>query len=62
MTTDEERLRSINSARQFMDDLLFAKTRPKTVAELRKRAYWILRHFPEAWWVDLLKAKKRVNK
>jgi hypothetical protein len=41
-----EQRRALLKARNLLRDLLHPSTRPKTVKELRERAYSALRHFP----------------
>lgn len=50
MTIDSERLRSINAARDLLDELLWAKQ--IRLLEMRKKIGRVLRHYPEAHWVE----------
>ena len=54
MTIDPERLRAIDMARDFLRQIHGDKA--MKVSDLRNKAYWILRHYPEDYWVaDLRK-------
>ncbi len=46
MTLPYERTNSVKQARDFLRDLLDPKKTPRIPKEIRKRAYWALRHFP----------------
>jgi hypothetical protein len=57
MTIEPERLRAIDAAREFLSEIHGGKA--MKVSELRKRAYWILRHYPEKYWVDDLRKERK---
>ena len=46
MTLPSERTRAVHNAREFLRSLLDPKKTPKVPKEIRKQAYWVLRHFP----------------
>jgi hypothetical protein len=46
MTLPDERYRAVQKAREFLRDLLDPKKTPRIPKEIRKRAYWALKHFP----------------
>lgn len=46
MSLKHEQHRSLLLTREFLFDLLFTDTRPKTVGEIKKRANQCLKHFP----------------
>jgi hypothetical protein len=46
MSLKYEQYHSLKKTQSFLRDLLFTDTRPKTVKELKARAYSCLRHFP----------------
>jgi hypothetical protein len=46
MSLKYEQHHSLKKTQSFLRDLLFTDTRPKTVKELKDRAYSCLRHFP----------------
>jgi hypothetical protein len=49
MTLPIERFRSVMNAREFLRDLLDPKKTPRIPKEIRKRAYYALKHFPSDW-------------
>ena len=46
MSTKEERYYALLKTKEFLQDLLDTKKRPKTIKELKERARICLRHFP----------------
>ncbi len=58
MTLPDERTRSIESAREFLRDLLDPAKTPKVPKAIRRRAYACLRHFPHDY--ELKKAFQKV--
>ena len=46
MSLRNEQYWALKKTRQFLSDLLFPKTRPKSVKELRDRVFSCTRHFP----------------
>lgn len=46
MSLKYEQYHSLKKTQNFLRDLLSTDTRPKTVKELKDRAYSCLRHFP----------------
>jgi len=46
MSLRYEQYHSLKKTQSFLRDLMFTDTRPKTVKELKARAYSCLRHFP----------------
>lgn len=46
MTLPRERTNSIKNTRDFLRDLLDPKKTPRVPKEIRKRAYWCIRHYP----------------
>ncbi|NDD53484.1 hypothetical protein EBZ39_06355 [bacterium] len=46
MTLPYERFRAVRAAKEFLGDLLDPKKTPKVPKELRRRALFVLRHFP----------------
>lgn len=51
MTLPIERTWSIQSTRKFLQDLLDPKKTPRIPSEIRKRAYWCLRHYPHDYTI-----------
>jgi len=49
MTLPDERYRAVKEAKNFLQDLLDAKKTPRVPANIRRRAYSILRHYPGMW-------------
>lgn len=54
MTIGIERARALILARDFLRAVLDPKKTPKIPKKYRKEAYWILRHFPEDTYLELL--------
>lgn len=54
MTLPDERTRSLISTQRLLRDLLNAQDTPRVPKEIRKRAYWCLRHFPSAFDINLV--------
>jgi hypothetical protein len=52
MTLPNERLNSVNKARQFLKDLLDPKKTPKVPRDVRHRAYEVLKHFPAEYEME----------
>ena len=46
MSTREEEIRSLESCRQFMYDLLDPKKTPKVPKYIRERAHRVVKHYP----------------
>jgi hypothetical protein len=46
MSLRYEQYNSLIKTQNFLRDLLFTDTRPKSVKELKQRAYSCLRHYP----------------
>lgn len=46
MTLPDERTRSIHNTREFLRSLLDPSKTPRVPKEVRKQAYWCLKHFP----------------
>lgn len=46
MTLPEERILAIHETRKFLQSLLDPKLTPRVPGPIRKRAYWLLRHYP----------------
>jgi hypothetical protein len=53
MTLPNERYRSIEDTRNFLQDLLDPKKTPRVPKEVRKQAHWCLRHFPYDFDMEL---------
>jgi hypothetical protein len=49
MTTPDERLRAIRNAREFLRSLVNPKETPRVPLEIRRRAYWALKHYPREY-------------
>jgi hypothetical protein len=54
MTLPNERYRAIKNAREFLVSLLNPKETPRVPKEIRKRAYYVLKHYPWDMYVDVL--------
>lgn len=57
MTVGEERYSAVLKARQFLRDLLDPKKHPKVPKKTRTEAYWVLRHFPHEYDMDMARTK-----
>lgn len=56
MTLPDERYRAVKWAEQLCHDLMDPKKTPRVPKEIRRRAYSVLRHFPNDW--DMQRAAK----
>lgn len=54
MTLPDERYRAIKWAEQLCRDLMDPKKTPRVPREIRRRAYSVLRHFPEEYYLSML--------
>lgn len=54
MTLPDERYRAIKWAEQLCRDLLDPKKTPRVPKAIRGRAYSVLRHFPEEYYLSML--------
>lgn len=54
MTLPDERYRAIKMAEQLCRDLLDPKKTPRVPGDIRRRAYGVLRHFPEEYYLSML--------
>ena len=54
MTLPYEEKRSLFLAQDFLRDLLNPKKTPKVPKLIREKAYWVLRHFPYGFEIDLM--------
>jgi hypothetical protein len=54
MTLPNERTRAIRNARVFLRSLLDPKQTSRVPKEIRRQAYWCLRHFPTEFDMDVL--------
>ncbi len=57
MTLPDERYRSLLQAREFLRSLLDPKLTPRVPSDIRKRAYFALRHFPDNYSLEQLSRK-----
>jgi hypothetical protein len=56
MTTPDERYKALKLAKSFLNDLIDPKKTPRVPKGIRKRAYWVLRHYPHEY--ELIELKK----
>lgn len=54
MTLPNERLRALKCGKQFLYDLINPKSTPRVPKEVRQRALWVLRHYPDDYHIDLI--------
>ena len=60
MTLPNERYRAVGHAREFLRDLLDPKKTPRVPKEIRKRAYYALKHFPNEFDMEEVVDKTKV--
>lgn len=58
MTLPDERYRAVLQTREFLFDLADPKKIPRLPKEIRQRAVWCLRHYPNGW--DMETASREV--
>jgi hypothetical protein len=46
MTLPDERTRAVHNTREFLRELLDPKKTPRIPKEIRRRAYYLLKHYP----------------
>jgi hypothetical protein len=54
MTLPDERYRAMMFAKSLCEDLLDPKKTPRVPKDLRRRAYGVLRHFPDDYFLSML--------
>jgi hypothetical protein len=54
MTLPDERYRAIMWAKSLCEDLMDPKKTPKVPKDIRRRAYGVLRHFPDDYYLSML--------
>lgn len=54
MTMPDERYRALLRSRDFLRDLLDPKKTPRVPKDIRKQAYWCLRHFPYDYQLEMI--------
>ena len=52
MTLDVQRMRAIQSARDFLRGLLDPAKTQRVPSKIREEARRILKHYPEPYWID----------
>ena len=57
MTLPCERYLAIKRTENFLKDLMDPKKTPRVPKEIRKQAYYCLRHYPRRYDIDLLATK-----
>jgi hypothetical protein len=57
MTIPIERSYAIENTREFLRSLLDPKQTPRIPKEIRKQAYWCLRHFPHDFEMEKAREK-----
>jgi hypothetical protein len=61
MTLPRERTNSLRMARDFLESLLNPTLTPRVPKDIRRQAYWCLRHFPHDREIEMAtKALPRV--
>jgi hypothetical protein len=54
MTLPDERYRSMIAADRLLRDLLDSSITPRVPKAIRQRALWVLRHWPDTYYIDRL--------
>jgi len=54
MTMPNERYNAIKRTENFLKDLMDPKATPRVPKEIRKQAYYCLRHYPGNYYLDML--------
>jgi hypothetical protein len=54
MTLPDERYRAVLNTEKFLKDLLDPKKTPRVPKDIRKQAYWCLRHYPSKYHMDIV--------
>lgn len=57
MTLPYERYNAIKRTEEFLKDLMDPKATPRVPKEIRKKAYYCLRHYPSEYNLNLLATK-----
>lgn len=57
MTIPRERANSLTNTREFLKSLLDPKKTPRVPKEVRREAYYCLKHFPSDYEVELTQKK-----
>lgn len=53
MTIFPEKISSLKRTREFLESLLDRKKTPRVPKEIRRQAYWCLRHFPHEYDIKI---------
>lgn len=54
MTMPDERYRAMVEGLKLIEDLLIPQVTPRVPGEVRERARWIMRHYPNAYELERL--------
>lgn len=54
MTLPDERYRAMKAGKEFLYDLLDPKKTPRVPKDIRRRAYHVLRHYPDNFHFELI--------
>ena len=57
MTLPYERFRAVEEAKEFLTDLLDPKLTPRVPKHIREQAYFLLRHYPRKYDMDMVATK-----
>lgn len=55
MTLPDERYNALQNTRNFLRDLLDPKQTPRVPREIRRQAYWCLKHYPDEFHTKIFK-------
>lgn len=57
MTLPYERYNAIKRTEEFLKDLMDPKKTPRVPKDIRRQAYYCLRHYPHGYYLDVLATK-----
>lgn len=59
MTLPNERLNALHNARAFLSSLLDKQETPRVPKEIRKQAYYVLKHYPTPYELEKIAKKAK---
>jgi len=57
MTMPNERYNALKRTEEFLKDLMDPKKTPRVPKDIRKQAYYCLRHYPGSYYLDRMATK-----
>ena len=61
MTLPYERTRAVVQTEEFLSDLINPKKTPRVPKEIRKQAYFLLRHYPNRMDMEIISKREDKN-